>query len=226
MTRSSRYHNNQRGFTLIEVMVATVVAGMLIVLIMTFLVNSVAKNAIETARADMLREAQLTLDNIGREVRLSATADEQNRWEDDNAPNAPADKLSWESDADTLILATAAMDSSQNILFADPLHYVSNKNNNIYFVEHNTLYKRVLADPVAENAAETTCPPNPNDSCPDDRKLVGNVTGFAVRYFDNENEEVAPSAARSIELTINLESVKYGETIQANFTTRTVFRNE
>lgn len=226
MTQDSRLKNSQRGFTLIEVMVATVVAGMLIVLVMTFLVNSVAKNATETARADMFREAQLTLDNIGREIRLSATADEQNRWEDDNAPGAPANKLSWESDGDTLVLATAAMDASQNILFADPLHYVSSKNNNIYFVEHNTLYKRVLADPATENAAETTCPADPNDACPDDRELVRNVAGLSVKYFDNENQEVPPATARSVELTINLETVKYGKTLRADFTTRTVFRNE
>lgn len=225
MTKNS-CDKDQQGFTLIEVIVATVIAGLLIVLIMTFMIDTVAKNATETARSDMLREAQLTLDNIGREIRLSSTADEQNRWQDDNAPSAPSNKLSWESNSDTLILATAAMDSSHNILFADPLHYVSNKNNNIYFVQDHTLYKRVLADPVSDNAAETTCPPDPSDSCPDDRILVRNVKSFAVKYFDNEDQEVTPSSARSVELTLSLEQIKYHQTITADFTTRTVFRNE
>jgi prepilin-type N-terminal cleavage/methylation domain-containing protein len=219
-------HLNQKGFTLLELMVATMVTSMLIILIMTFLVNTVAKNATETARADLLREAQLTLDNIGREIRMSANADEQNRWEDENAPNAPTDLYSWESDADTLILATAATDSGNNVLFSDPLHYVTNKNNNVYFIQDGTLYKRTLADPVTGNATETSCPAGPSDSCPDDRELVHNVTNFSIRYFDNQDNEVLPAQARSIELSLAMGIVKYGENINVDFSTRTVFRNE
>lgn len=216
----------QDGFTLVEVLVATAITGILIVLIMTFLVNAVATNTIDSARADLLREAQLTLDVIGRDIRLSANADEFNRWEDSNAPGAPANELSWESDADTLVLATAALDSAKNILFTDPLHYVSSKNNNIYFVSDGTLYRRTLADPIANNAAETTCPPNPSDSCEDDSILAEDVSNFSIRYFDNQNDEVDPTDARSIELTLEIAKEKYGEAIEANFSTRTVFRNE
>lgn len=216
----------QRGFTLLEVMVATIVTSLLMILVVTFMINTVAKNAVDSARADLLREAQLTLDNVGREIRLSANADEQNRWEDQNAPDAPTDLYSWASDGDTLILATAAMDAGHNILFSDALHYITSKNNNIYFVQNGTLYKRVLADPVADNAAQTSCPLDPNDACPDDRELVHNVSGFGVKYFDNQNIEVDPALARSVELTLSLSTVRYGETLNAEFSTRTVFRNE
>jgi len=217
---------DQEGFTLLELMVATVITGALIGIIMTFLVNTVVTSTVDSARADLLREAQLTLDTIGRETRLSANADEQNRWEDENAPGAPANELSWESDADTLVLATAATNLGGNILFSDPLHYVSNKNNNIYFVDDGVLYKRTLADPVAANATETTCPPSPTDDCPDDRALVDTVTNFTVRYYNNESVEVDPADARSVELTLNLQKQRYGRTIDAEFSTRTVFRNE
>lgn len=216
---------DSKGFTILEVMVATMITGALVVLIMTFMVNAVADNITATAKADMLREAQLTLDSVGREIRLSANADENNRWEDANAPD-PDDDFSWESDADTLVLATAAINSSGNILFSDPLHYVSNKNNNIYYVSNGTLYKRTLADPVAGNTATTSCPVNASDSCPDDRVLVHNVQSFQVRYFDNQNVEIEPSEARSVELTLTMQRVRYGKAIDASFTTRTVFRNE
>lgn len=220
------YRNlNQKGFTIIEVMVTATVTGILIVLMMTFMADSLAANARDTVRADMLREVQLTLDNIGREIRLSANADENNRWEDVNAPNS-SDAYSWESDDKTLILATAALDSSKNIIFSDPLHYITSKNNNIYFVRNNTLYKRLLADPVSENSAVNTCPPNPADSCPDDKILIRNVSNFSVKYFDNQDNEVVPTLAQSIELSLGIEKVKYKQTISANFTTRTVFRNE
>ena len=221
-----RKYLDQRGFTLLELMVATMVTSLLLILVMTFLVNTTVNHTVDTARADLLREAQLTLDNIGREIRLSANADEQNRWEDDNAPDAPTDLYSWSSDDDTLILATAAMDSSGNILFDDPLNYLSHKNNNIYFVSNGVLYKRTLADPVAGNTAETSCPPSAADSCTDDRALVDTVLNFTVRYFNNENVEVPPTQARSIELSLSLQKERYGRTINADFSTRTVFRNE
>jgi prepilin-type N-terminal cleavage/methylation domain-containing protein len=225
MTRNS-YRRDQHGYTLVEVMVATVITGLLIVLIMSFMVNTIVTHTVDSARADLLREAQLTLDNIGREIRLSANADEANRWEDANAPDAPSDLYSWASDEDTLILATAAIDSSKNILFSDALHYVSNKNNNIYFVSNGILYKRTLADPVVANVAETTCPPSSSDTCPDDRALVDTVLDFTVHYYNNENEEVDPADARSIELSLELQKERYGRTINAEFSTRTVFRNE
>ncbi len=221
----SRLNKVQQGFTVLEMLVAATVAGMIIVLMMTFMANSLATNARDTARADMLREVQLTLDNVGREIRLSANADERNRWEDDNAPDS-SNPYSWESNDNTLILATAALDSNKDVIFADPLHYISSKNNNIYFVRNATLYKRVLADPIDGNTATTTCPPNPNDDCPDDRALIHDVKNFSVRYFDNQDNEVDPSLAQSIELTIEVEKIKYNQTINASFTTRTVFRNE
>ncbi|HTE22158.1 MAG TPA: prepilin-type N-terminal cleavage/methylation domain-containing protein [Candidatus Limnocylindria bacterium] len=221
-----KLHAAQQGYSLLEVMVATVITGMLVVLIMNFMITTVVNHTIDSARADLLREAQLTLDNIGREIRLSANADEQNRWEDANAPGAPANELSWESDVDTLVLATAAINSSKDILFSDPLHYVSNKNNNIYFVSNGVLYKRILADPVANNVAETTCPPSTADSCQDDRALVDTVLDFTVRYYNNESVEVDPADARSVELTLQLQKERYGRTIDAEFSTRTVFRNE
>jgi len=214
-----------RGFTLIEVTVATAVAGIIIVLMMTFIANTMATHARDTVRADMLLETQLTLDNIGREIRLSANADENNRWPDDNAPD-DQDQYSWTSSANTLILATAALDSNKNVLFSDPLHYITSKNNNIYFVKNSTLYKRVLADPVSGNVSETTCPPSPSDSCPDDRELVHNVKSFSVRYYDSQNTEVEPDEAQSIELSLSLEKIKYNQAISASFSTRTVFRNE
>lgn len=217
--------SKQQGFTLIEVMVAITIAGIIIVGMMTFMANSLANNARSNVRADMLREVQLTLDTIGREIRHSANTDENNRWEDDNAPNS-SDPYSWESDNDTLILATAALDTNKNILFSDPLHYITSKNNIIYFVSDNTLFRRVLADPIAGNAAATSCPVNADDSCPDDRELVHDVSNFSVRYFDNQNNEVAPSLAQSVELTLETEKVKYNQTISSSYTTRTVFRNE
>lgn len=214
----------QRGFTLLEVLVATMVTSLVLILVVNFMITTFVTNAVDTARADLLREAQLTLDTIGRDIRLSANADGQNRWEDENGPGG--NEFGWASGEDTLILATAAFSSGNDILFSDPLHYITNKNNNIYFVSNGVLYKRVLADPVDGNTASTTCPPSTDDDCPDDRAMVDTVLDFTVRYFSNEGVEVAPSEARSIELSLDLQKERFGRTINATFSTRTVFRNE
>ncbi len=212
------------GFTIIELVVVTAIMGIIIVLLMNFMANSLRANARFNAQAALLQEVQLTLDKISREIRLSSTADEHNRWPDAYAPNE--DDYSWESNDSTLVLATAALDSSNNIIFADPLHYISSKNNNIYFVNNNTLYNRVLADPVEGNTAKTSCPPNPQDTCPDDRELIHNVTQFSIKYFDNQGDEVEPPNARSVEVALTVKTTKYNQDIQASFKTRTVFRNE
>lgn len=218
----------QDGFTLIEMLVATAITSLMIILIMTFLVNTLAQNATDTARADLLREAQLTLDVMSKDIRLSANVDSINRWEDSNSPNAvDTNGFGWTSDDSTLVLATAANDTDKNVLFSDATHYITFKDNVIYYLDNGSIYKRTLAGDIADNAAITTCPPeSASSTCPADRKLVNNVSDFTVRYLNGDGVEVDPDQARLIEAEINLAVTKYGEDITAQYKTRMVFRNE
>ena len=219
---------NSRGFTLIEVMTATVVSSILMISIMTFMVNSMVNNSVRTARADLLREAQLALDVMLNDVRLSADVDPNNRIPDDNSPDAVATEgLGWISDADTLVLATAAQDNSGNIIFADAGHYLTEKNNVIYYLDGSTLYKRTVAAPLTDNAMVTSCPPAlATAGCPADRLSVQNVQSMVFRYFDATNTEVTPANASSVEASLTLSQVKFSRTITVTYSTRMVFRNE
>lgn len=220
---------NQHGYTLIELLVATVVTSILLLGIMTFLVNTMVNNSVRNARADLLREAQLSLDVMTKDIRLSANVDENNRWEDQYSPNASTTNgLGWESDADTLILATAAEDDDGNILFQDETHYITEKNNIIYYLEDDTLYKRTLAAEVDGNSSRNTCPEaEATEDCPADRLAVTDVSELTFRYFDASNQEVSnPVDARSVEVTLSLQRRKFGRDIDVTYTTRTVFRNE
>jgi type II secretory pathway component PulJ len=213
---------------LMELIVAIAVSSILLVGIMTFLVNSLAGNAVRTARADMLREAQLALDVMVKDIRLSANAETNNRIEDDNSPNAIATAgLGWESNASTLVLAVAAQDSADNIIFTDAAHYITEKNNIIYYVSDSTLYKRSLASSALGNDFVTSCPPSSSTTiCPADRLSVKNVQSLVFKYYDSTNAEVAANAARSVEATLTLSATKYGRTVTVSYSTRTVFRNE
>lgn len=223
--KQRRLHSH--GFTLVEVMASTAITGILIVVIMGFITNSLVSTTIDSTRGDMLREAEEAMDVITRDIRLSASAEDNNRWQDTYAPNAPTDLYSWQSDADTLILATAALDTNRNVLFEDALHYITYKNNNIYFVSGGKLYKRTLAATIASNAAKTSCPAaHATSTCPADSVLATNIASFQVHYISGDGAEVDPTDARSIELDINLQATKYNKSISASYKTRTVFRND
>ncbi len=216
------------GYTLIELLIATVVTALVIIGVLTFLTRTLTNNSIRQTQADLLREAQLTLDVLTKDVRLSANIDDNNRWADPNSPNAEATNgLGWEAGPSTLILASAAEDINRNILFQDATHYITEKNNIIYFVRDGSLYKRTLAANVANNSDVTTCPPESAGSdCPADRQLVNNVESFSIKYFNNMDEEVEPSQARSVEVRLSLKKFKYNRDVTAQYATRTVFRNE
>ncbi len=217
---------NRSGFTLIEAVIATAVVGLLAVLIMNFLTNTLVDSVYKGARRDLLDEAQLTLDEMNQDIRFASNVDEQNRWPDDNAPGAPSDLYSWESDDNTVILASPTVDSNNEFIYQDPFAYITNKNNLIYFVENGTLYRRTLAADVSGNSAETTCPPGNASDCPEDSKLAEGVTNFHIDYFNANDQAVSPSEARSIRVSLRLQREKYGRTLSVGYEIRSVFRNE
>lgn len=216
-----------RGFTTVELTIAVSVVSILIITVLVFFATNLRQYAIVNARADLLNEAQITLESINEDIRLSADADEHNRWEDEHAPEA-GNMFSWTSDTDTLILATAAMDRNGNIIFSDPAQYISWKNNHIYYLNGDVLYRRILAAPIEGNTATTTCPAEAaTKSCPADKVMLNRtVDKFVVRYIDGNNQEVAPTDARSIELEIGISRRAYGQKITAEYKTRMVFRND
>jgi Tfp pilus assembly protein PilW len=219
--------HQQGAYTLVELVVAMTVSGLLIIVIIGFMLNSLTRYGIADARADLINDAQAALDVTTNDVRLSANADLNNRWLDNNAPSSPTNNFSWQSNANTLILATAAQNSSGDVLFSDASKYISHKNNIIYFVNNRILYKRTLATSATGNTAKTTCPASSaTTACPADKILVRNVDTFTVKYYNDKNEEVAPDAARSVELYIKLVVVRYPNTVFAEYRTRMVFRNK
>lgn len=215
------------GFTLVETIIALTVTSILMFIIIDFMTNSIIQYSLTEERSKLLNEAQSGLDVIGNDIRLSGNADNNNRWEDINAPAAPTNLFSWQSNNSQLVLATAVEDTSGNIIFADPALYISEKNNNIYYVNNRKLYKRTLASSVNDNRAKTTCPADRASSdCPADRELLDDVETFTVKYYNSQNQEVAPTDARSVELYIKLQENKYSQPVSVDYSTRMVFRND
>lgn len=216
---------NCNGVTLIELVVATAMVSIVAVLTINFLIDKVIDNSIQSARSDLLREAQQALDTMGSDVRHSANVDSENRWQDTHAPGAPADPYSWQSSADTLILARPTVDSDNNFIYQDPFAYITHKDNLVYFVENNTLFRRTIAADVSGNGGETSCPPD-TASCRSDSTLAHNIASHTFQYFDAMDNEVDPTAARSVRVTITLAKTVYNRDLEVSYQTRWVFRNE
>lgn len=218
---------HSHGFTLTEVLITLVVTSIVMTVLLALVMNGIVNYGRAEARASLQAEVQTALDIVSTDIRLSGSVDQNNRWPDGHAPDAPADLFSWESNNHQVILATAAEDSQRNILFADPAQYISHKNNTIYFVRDGVLFKRVLASDADGNSALTSCPADQsNPECPADKAMLHNVTDFQVRYFDSEDNQVAAPNARSVEIELAATIKKYGHDIKINHIARTVFRND
>lgn len=218
---------NSSGVTLIELLVTSTLISIISIIMVSFLGNWTAQHAISETRTNLLADAQNALDRITDVVRLSAAADATNRIEDEHAPEAPENVYSWSSGANTLVLASAVENQAGDIVFSDPLNYTSQKNNHIYFVKNGNLYQRILASGDDGNRLKTSCPQEfATANCPADRLLAKNVSSFVVKYYNGENEEVTPTDARSIEVSLTLQQQAYKQLISESYNTRMVFRND
>jgi type II secretory pathway pseudopilin PulG len=214
--------NNNKGFTIVELLLTCVLIGIVGLMIAVFFVNWIQGYEITSARTNLLSDAENTLDNVTQDIRLSGAADQTNRWPDTNSPSG---SFGWNAGATTLILARTATDKNGNVIFTDPNNYVTTKYNEVFFVKNGTLYQRTIKSDNPDDGSVTTCPPPGISTCPADKVLAGHVTKFEIKYFDSDENEVTAANARSIELTLGLKDIVHGSPVTANYTTRMVFRN-
>ncbi len=218
---------NARGFTTVELLVVVTVTTILIIIVGTFLITNLQQSTLATAKGNMLYETQQSLDLAANDIRLSSNADTNNRWPDANSPGGSGAPMSWQSNNNTLVLATAAENSTGTIIFADSKNYITEKNNIVYFVKDKTLYKRTIASSVANNGEKTSCPKSSSSTaCPADKELLHNVTAFTVTYKDGQDTTVSPTTARSVELAVTVSKPMYQRDVSVNYKTRMVFRND
>lgn len=220
-----KMRKDQRGFTLIELLVVMIIMSILSLTLANFVITWLQSSSMSQLRANLLTNAEYALDTVGDDIRLSGAADANNRWPDANGPGG--NQFGWTSSDSVLVLAKAATDKNNNIIFSDTAKYISQKDNEIYYVSGGTLYRRTLESTDANDAAVTTCPPaSATSSCPADKTVATGVTSFAVSYYDADQNVVSADDARSVQLSITLASKLNTQTITATYTTRMVFRNE
>jgi prepilin-type N-terminal cleavage/methylation domain-containing protein len=216
--------SNQNGFTLIELMVVVLVMGILSVALANFIFGWMNTAGLQQVRSNLQYDAEYALDTVNNDIMLSGSVDSTNRWPD---PNGPGGNYGWTSNSQTLILAKVATDSSGNPIFLDSTDYITQKDDEIYYLSGTTLYRRTLSSGTSGDSAVTTCPPSlSTSSCPPDMTVATNVSAWSVAYYGANNNVVSPDLARSVQLSITLSGSYGAEPLSASYTTRMVFRND
>ena len=219
-----RRGKRQAGFTLVELLVVMIVMGILSLTLANFVVTWLQASSASQERTALLTDAENALDNVGADIRLSGSVDTNNRWADTYAPGG---SYGWQSGSQTLVLAKIAVDSSNNVIFSDQANYITQKDDEVYYLSGTTLYRRTLASDSSNDAAVTTCPAvDATKTCPADTVVATGVSNWAVTYYDLNNNVVTPSDARSVQVAITLSAQVNSQTVSTSYTSRMVFRNK
>jgi len=217
--------HSEGGFTLVELLIVMIVMSILSLMLSNFIITWLNASSIAQARASLLANAEDALDTVANDIRLSGSADQNNRWADANGPSG--NQFGWTSGSNVLVLAKAAVDSGNNIIFSDPAKYISEKDDAVYYLSGTTLYRRMLASDAASDAATTTCPPaSTTPGCPADKTVATGVSSLSFTYYDADENTVTPANARAVQVAITLSKKQNGKDISASYTTRMVFRNK
>lgn len=216
--------NQQAGFSIVELVLATAIAGIISIVMMTISVNLFGDTLRAQATAEMAMQSQLILTQLVDDIRLSDGISAVNSINDPNGPNG-----GWVTNdpSNIIIIKSPAVDSSRNIIYNDSTGdpYA---NEAIYFSSNNTMFRRSLRnDEAAGNTTLTTCPQaNANSTCPSDKEFTKYLQNLTFTFYDVNDSSVSdPALASSVNLTVNMRRTVYGVPVTFSNTTRTTLRN-
>jgi type II secretory pathway pseudopilin PulG len=218
-------NTKQKGFTIVELTLAFT-AGMVISLMVTAftfaLYSDTVKAQTETA---MLMDSQILLRRVAEDVRYSSTILPTNNLPDAYQP------AGWNTDNENhiLILSAPAQDSDRNFVINEETGSPY-QNEIILYSSGDKLYRRTIANPdVADNRISSTCPES-SANCRNDPILSEQFKDMTFIFFDQNGSQINQESgnitdARSIEIIIDLEDRKFGETISVDNRVRMTLRN-
>ena len=220
---------NERGITIVELLIVMVITGMLTGLIFTFSFTYWKQGVTTQTELNAIIERLNASDYLREHLSASTGLVIQNSVEDNNVlaadPGDPSGK-SWKiihayrgliennsGATPVLYFKQYSTDSSQNILFDDLLPY---EDDYIVYMDASSkqLRVRVLANPDAPgNATKTSCPPAiATPTCPADRILANDVTGVDMRYFTKAGLDITYSETEVVDTSVvpNVTYTVYG----------------
>jgi prepilin-type N-terminal cleavage/methylation domain-containing protein len=216
---------SQRGFTVVELLLAMTVAGIMISVLFSITFNYYANAVQSQAAANMALESQTILSQIVDDLRLADGTGASTTLTDTYAP--PGNWTTSDTN-DVLIIKSPATTSTEDIIYRTDTGYPYH-NEYVYFVKGKTLYKRILKNSSAtDNAANQTCPAvNATATCRADLVYSTDLTSFTFTLYDTNNVvTTVAGATRSVKLSITLSKLVFGKTITLSNTTQVTQRNQ
>lgn len=216
---------NQNGYTISELIIAMTVSAILSLGIMGAMVFFFADILRSDAEARLLVESQGILRQVVDDLRTGSHVLTVNTVPDANEPTGG---WSTSNDDHIIIVSQPAVDSSNDFILDLSGSGGPFQNEFIYFADGFNLYKRILANASAtDNKEETTCPlAMVTTSCREDRLLSENFEDMTFVFYDQDDSvTVDPTAARSVEITINMFRSLFGRDIDVDNNIRVTLRN-
>lgn len=215
---------DERGVTLVELMIVISIASIVLVAVTSISIYIYGDTLRGSIRARLGGESQTILRSVTEELRQSSAIRTTNANPDANAPGG-----NWTTSNSNLILiiSTPALDENNEFIMNDQTGYPY-QNEIVYFVSGGVLYKRYIANGGAiGNKIRTSCPASSaSATCSPDVELTKHFKDMSFVFYDQNNDETNDiPAARSILLNIDLERAVYGQPVTFNNSIRITIRN-
>jgi prepilin-type N-terminal cleavage/methylation domain-containing protein len=218
-------HANQQGFTIVELLLATSIAAILVTVLMTISLTYYGSTLNNHISAQLGIDSHYVLRNIVEDIRIADSVGTTNVLTDSNQPNG-----GWiTSDPNNvLVITNPATNTTRDVIYDSSTGYPY-RNELIYFISGNTLYKRTLQNIAAVgNIAKTSCPPTQaTSSCPADKTYTTYIDDFTFTFYDNNNVATAdPSLARSVKVGVTMSRKSFGKTVTFTNSIQATLRNK
>jgi len=221
---SDNTNSHSRGFTIVELVIAVVVAGILVATLLTVTFSFYGNSIRNSTQSRLAVESQNILRTIVEELRVSSGVRGSNTITD---PNGPGGGWTTSNASLVLIISTPVMDSSNQFVInsstGDPY-----QNEIVYYANNKTLYKRYLANVSAPgNQFKTSCPiALATAACPADVVLSRRFKTMTFVFYDQDDAITTTLAnARSVKMTIDMIQNAFGQTIEFTNNIRMTMRN-
>lgn len=176
----------KKGFTLVEVIIATAILGSLLAVVGGVFAVAVKNYQTETAKTNLYREINYAADAISNELKNGAVI--------------PSSYDVYTLSQNTLIIGLPALDENENFIYTEG---VLNKDIYIYTLSQGNLIKKVIPDPSSSRE-------------PKESVVLTNVSSVNFSYYPDISNPIQVSFDINLALPVGKATAKANATRTAN----------